>query len=107
MQSPEGGRSAIAGIWHDIQELAKGFVSLVFNSVFREANEAAHCCAAVASTNLDVSEWQLHTPEFFWGVLAIDCNLKTLKYKLVISAQKKHVLMPLPFVSVPLEASKT
>jgi hypothetical protein len=51
-----------------VQELVKHSVSLEFNCVNREANEAAHLlCAKIASSSLGVCEWQHHVLDFLLG----------------------------------------
>ncbi|CAO2201990.1 unnamed protein product, partial [Urochloa humidicola] len=74
LRSPKGERSMVAGIWHDVQELANSFESLVFVHVRREANEAAHVCAKAAYSTMGVCEWLDHTPNFLVDVVARDCN---------------------------------
>ncbi|TVU10399.1 hypothetical protein EJB05_43925, partial [Eragrostis curvula] len=56
-------RSAVAGLWHEIQELGR-----------REANCAAHCCASKPTRDHRVLSWSDHLPLWLSEVAAKDCN---------------------------------
>ncbi|OEL13344.1 hypothetical protein BAE44_0025639 [Dichanthelium oligosanthes] len=45
LSSDAGGRSTIAGLWQEIQELGRSLLFFKILHVRREANVAAHCCA--------------------------------------------------------------
>lgn len=60
IRAGNGDWSTVYGIWQEIQELGRSFVSLEFSFVHREGNRAAHMCASLPS---------LLEPELFW----LDC----------------------------------
>ena len=57
MREGTGGRSAVYGLWQEIQELSRSFISIEFSFVHREGNGAAHVCASLPS---------LLEPELVW-----------------------------------------
>ena len=57
MRENTGGRSAVYGLWQEIQELSNAFISIEFSFVHREGNGAAHVCASLPS---------LLEPELVW-----------------------------------------
>ncbi|TVU02695.1 hypothetical protein EJB05_51796, partial [Eragrostis curvula] len=74
IQSGEPDRSAIFGLWHEIQELSRSFSSFAISFVRREANSAAHCCAKMPTASNRVVSCVGYTPNWMMGVVTKDCN---------------------------------
>lgn len=56
-KSESGGRSSIAGIWHEVRELSRSFVEFKVRFVKCDANSAAHSCARMSSCTSRVCLW--------------------------------------------------
>jgi ribonuclease HI len=64
-------RSIITGIWRDIRELCRLFISFEVNFVRREANSLADRCAKEVSVDSPVRDWY----DWLLEAAANDCNL--------------------------------
>jgi hypothetical protein len=73
MKESSGGRSKIASICQEIQELSGFFSSLKYLYVGRLANEAAHNYAK-KGCSLRKCVWINFVPPFLVDILAKDCN---------------------------------
>ena len=67
-----GGRSTIAGLWHEIHELCKNFVQFCFSFVMWDANSAAHSCAKICSCNIQVCSWMDDPPQWLMEITIKD-----------------------------------
>lgn len=74
MKTPDGARSVLASVWHDVNELGKGFDSIYFSYVNRGANGVAHCCAKFANPVDNFCTWERSIPNFLSDALSYDCN---------------------------------
>ncbi|OEL34167.1 hypothetical protein BAE44_0004812 [Dichanthelium oligosanthes] len=61
--SSDESRSSIAGLWHEIRELGRSFISFKVFYVRRESNTVAHCCAAKVPCNGPFLSWISYTPD--------------------------------------------
>ncbi|KAF8769630.1 hypothetical protein HU200_006226 [Digitaria exilis] len=73
LQSDMGVRSSIAGLWHEIRELGKGF-SFKLSFVYRDGNEAAHAYARLVSESSPVVSWLNSFSLCLLRVTEKDCN---------------------------------
>ncbi|TVU18379.1 hypothetical protein EJB05_34470, partial [Eragrostis curvula] len=76
-------QSLISGLWHEIQELGRSFISFRIQFVRREANSAAHCCAKKPSAESRMWSCVGYTPDWLMGILSKDCNSVTSACKSV------------------------
>jgi hypothetical protein len=74
LRSEDGGRSPIAGIWHEIKELSGVFLSFDISFVNRESNEAAHFYAKLALRSSSECVWNESFPLGQKGIAQNDCN---------------------------------
>ncbi|OEL27921.1 hypothetical protein BAE44_0011061, partial [Dichanthelium oligosanthes] len=71
LRSDAGGRSTIAGLWHQIQELGRPFLCFKILHVRREASVAAHRCAQVPTPGVPVCNWIDHTPDWLKEIVIL------------------------------------
>jgi ribonuclease HI len=69
-------RSIIAGIWHDIRELSRSFISFDVHFVRREANSLADRCVREVSASVPELIWYDCIPYWLQDAAANDCNLQ-------------------------------
>jgi hypothetical protein len=74
LRSNDGIRSPIAGFWHEIGVLGRSFTSFSVSFVHREGNEAAHCCATLASEVSPVRVWSNSFPTRIMEIALNDCT---------------------------------
>ena len=74
MREGTGGRSAVYGLWQEIQELSNAFISIEFSFVHREGNGAAHVCASLPSELEPDLEWLGNFPGCLLEAFGADCN---------------------------------
>ena len=74
LKEGNGDRSAVYGLWQEIQELCRSFVSLEFSFVNREGNRAAHVCASLPSELEPDLEWLGNFPGCLLEAFGADCN---------------------------------
>lgn len=67
-------RSVVFGLWQEIQELGRSFVSLNFSFVHREGNRAAHMCASMPSLLEPELVWANCFPSNLMEVTRSECN---------------------------------
>jgi hypothetical protein len=70
----EGMRSSIGDICFDISELGRSFVGFRVDSVSRDANSVAHCCARMVSATERSLFWLDYIPEWLVGLAVADCT---------------------------------
>jgi hypothetical protein len=68
------GRSEIAPILREIDELSNNLEYFQLNFIGREANEAAHLCAKQATSNRRRCLWINYVPRFLVDCLQKDCK---------------------------------
>ncbi|KAI5020406.1 hypothetical protein ZWY2020_045294 [Hordeum vulgare] len=71
------GRSVVAPILLEIEELSLTFSSFVIQHVLRAANGPAHLCAKYACTRDATESWLTETPSFLVSSLLADCPANT------------------------------
>lgn len=64
LNSRDGERSMLASIWHDVQELARQYLSVKISYACREANRVAHECARRVSVSKSQVIWNGSAPNF-------------------------------------------
>jgi hypothetical protein len=74
IENPGEGRSCIASIRQEIEELRGSFSSFKLLFIGCKGNEAAHLCARRASIDRRRCLWLNYTPLFLAGFLSKDCN---------------------------------
>jgi hypothetical protein len=74
IDDPGGGRSCIASIRQEIEELRGYFTSFKICFIGRQANMAAHLCARKATRFRRRCLWINYDPPFLSETLAKDCN---------------------------------
>jgi ribonuclease HI len=68
------GRSVVFGLWQELQELGRSFVSLNFSFVRRDGNRAAHLCATLPSVLEPELVWATCFPSNLMDLTRSDCN---------------------------------
>ena len=74
MKESNGDHSVVYGIWQEIRELSRSFVSLEFSFVNREGNRAAHVCASLPSVLEPDLEWIGNSLVCLLEAFGTDCN---------------------------------
>jgi hypothetical protein len=74
LRAGNGDRSAAYGLWQEIQELGRSFVSVEFSFVYREGNGAAHVCASLPSSLETELVWLDNFPLRLVEAIGADCN---------------------------------
>ena len=67
-------RSSIAGIWHEIRELSRSFVSFDVSWIRREANSLDDLCSRFPSVTSPEHLWRGCLPPWLLEAAAEDCN---------------------------------
>ena len=68
------GRSEIAAIIQEIEDISRNMESFQLNYIGREANEGAHLCAKQASASRRRCLWINYVPSFIAECLHNDCK---------------------------------
>jgi hypothetical protein len=66
--------SEVAGLWHEIRELSRGFDSFNISFVKRDGNKAAHTCAKLLLLSAQACTWTEAFPTVLLGIASSDCN---------------------------------
>jgi hypothetical protein len=69
------GRSKVAAILHEIEELSSNMEFFKLGFIGRKANEGAHLCAKQASSSRHMCLWINYIPTFLVQCLQNDCKL--------------------------------
>jgi hypothetical protein len=75
LRSVDGGRSPIAGIWHEIRELSSDFLCFDISFVNRESNKTAHLCAKLALSSSSECVWKESFPLGLEGITLLLINI--------------------------------
>jgi len=75
LESSDGVRSSLGGLYSDITELSRCFNAFTVNWVRRGANSVAHSCACVGFDTGCTQYWLDYIPVWLVGLAAADCNL--------------------------------
>ena len=73
MMESNGDHSMVYGIWQEIRELSRSFVSLEFSFVNGEGNGAAHVCASLPLMLEPELEWLGNFPRRLLEVIGTHC----------------------------------